>query len=322
MSSSTARKYAESSTPTNWCTATYAESRPLAVDSSASSAAAKRSSTGKVTGSRRRSTSAITARTASAAAARGSDHSDSVNRTRRLLTKTLWLSSSRRLPEASRPVSRPSAGLSAGNRRPVRCSRPRPVLFSSSSVSQVRHRAPGAAGSSVRRLRHQQRGRRPRQGVELDVVTARRHRVEVVEQLGQRARLLDLVQPERRDGLQLHLATARPSAPSDTRAASRTSGSAAARSCTVPSAATSRPPTIAAERLGNAAPVPCVPVASAPARVWVSTSPRLASARPRGVQLGRQPAQGDAGLDAGDSGRPRRRRAARPAGTRRPARRR
>ena len=61
ITSSTARKYAGQSAPAYWCTATYAVARPCAVDSSASSSAATRTSIGNVTGSRRRSIRASTA---------------------------------------------------------------------------------------------------------------------------------------------------------------------------------------------------------------------------------------------------------------------
>ena len=113
MASSTARKYGCQSDPTYWCTATYAVGRPYAVESSASSAAANRTSTGNDTGSRWRSTSRVTACTASRAAARGSAHSDSVNRTRRSLAKTRWLSSSRVLPLMQRAGQPPQRGLAA-----------------------------------------------------------------------------------------------------------------------------------------------------------------------------------------------------------------
>ena len=177
MTSSTARKYAAPVRRRRTGAPRRTPTRGRdAVDSSASSAAANRTSIGNVTGSRRRSISASTAAHRLArTAARGSAHSDSVNRTRRSLAKTRWLSSSRVLPRAAAPVSRPSGGLRAGNRRPVRCSRSRARLASRSSVSQVRQRgrrvgrlvgaaatsAPAPGATTARRRTRRGRARRP-----------------------------------------------------------------------------------------------------------------------------------------------------------------
>src|SRR5829696_7177626 len=150
MTSSTSEKYSSNGAPTYWCTATYAVSRPCAVDSSASSPARKRTSIGNDTGSRRRSTSDSTDDSASTAQSRGSAHSDSTKRTLRSLQNTRWLSSSRVLLPIAAPVSRASVGCDDGNRRPVRCTSSSARLFSSSSVSQVRQAGGGAADSSVR----------------------------------------------------------------------------------------------------------------------------------------------------------------------------
>src|SRR4051812_4242476 len=70
-----------------------------------------------------------------------------------------------------------------------------------------------------------------------------------------------------------------PSAPSETRAASSSSPPAIVRS--EPSGPTSSTLVSCRERFGSAVPVPCVPVASAPASDWASMSPRFGIASPR-----------------------------------------
>ena len=77
------------------------------------------------------------------------------------------------------------------------------------------------------------------------------------------------------------IALTTPSAPKLTRAARHPSGSVVAFTSTLdPSARTSSTECRPADRFGNRAPVPCVPVAVAPASDWLSMSPRFGSARP------------------------------------------
>ena len=96
--------------PTYWCTAMYAVGRSWAVDSIASSGAVTRSSIGKPIGRRRRSISASTRSSASAACSRGIAYSISVKRTSRVLAYTRLLAS--RCSE--RPISPASRRLSTG----------------------------------------------------------------------------------------------------------------------------------------------------------------------------------------------------------------
>ena len=72
-----------------------------------------------------------------------------------------------------------------------------------------------------------------------------------------------------------------PRAPTETRAARQASGSDSSLSSTTePSASTSSIECRAADRLGSREPVPCVPVAVAPAIDWTSMSPRFSKASP------------------------------------------
>ena len=77
-----------------------------------------------------------------------------------------------------------------------------------------------------------------------------------------------------------------PRAPRPTRIASKRSGRSRAEHSTMrPSASTTWAPVTKLDRLPKAAPVPWVPVASAPLIVWRSMSPRFARARPRSASM-------------------------------------
>src|SRR4051794_7018359 len=75
-----------------------------------------------------------------------------------------------------------------------------------------------------------------------------------------------------------------PSAPNETRAARSSSPPSSAT--TSPRPSTRRIATTLAERLRKRAPVPCVPVISAPASVWASMSPWFSSASPCAASAG------------------------------------
>ena len=140
-----------------------------------------------------------------------------------------------------------------------------------------------AAGRLARRLGAgvgaRERERRVREGPELEVVGGVGPLVERGEH-GPRAAPGASTPRRRNEGTQRSVTAATtPSAPSPTRAARSRSPSVS--SISLPSPRTSSSRSTCADRFGSRAPVPCVPVASAPATDWTSISPRLGSARPR-----------------------------------------
>src|SRR5215210_913657 len=123
----------------------YAVGRSYAVESSASSGAVTRSSIGNPIGRRRRSISASTRSSASAALSRGIAYSISVKRTSRVFAYTRLLTS--RCSE--RPISparrRFSSGISPGKRRPSRQKRPSTAFSRTTSWRKAAAR-PGGVG--------------------------------------------------------------------------------------------------------------------------------------------------------------------------------
>src|SRR5690606_30026719 len=117
---SKARKYSRAGERWNWWTATYAVSRPYAVESHTSSAAAKRTSTGNWTAAPGRlSTHARSSASTAGSAARGTAYSLSTKRTRRLVAKTRQETSSYSRRDSTRVASRLSPGTHAGRSRPA-----------------------------------------------------------------------------------------------------------------------------------------------------------------------------------------------------------
>jgi hypothetical protein len=116
-----------------------------------SSGATKRTSMGKLTIVPVRSIHALTARTASGPASRGTAYSISEKRTYRGLANTLklWSTYSTRPLDGS---ARASRGTRAGRRRPIRLIAPKATFDSSTSSLNALTQRRGASGSSVRLL--------------------------------------------------------------------------------------------------------------------------------------------------------------------------
>ena len=210
--------------------------------------------------------------------------------------------STRSRREATREAKRFSRGIVRGKRRATSLTT-RKAWLSMQHVARVGARA---AGRVARRLgavvRARERERRVREGPELEVVVrvgallrARRARP--------RAAPGASTSRSRNAGTQRSVTAAMtPSAPSDDpRGAQQVAVRRASRS--LPSARTSSTASTCAERFGSRVPVPCVPVASAPASDWASMSPRFGIASPRACSSRESACRRMPGLDAHEPGR-------------------
>ena len=214
-----------------------AVSRPWAGESSASSAATKRSSTGNGTGWRSRISRAP--RTASAACSRGIAYSISVKRTSRGLAKMRCDQSTRSRPRGGRAAKRLMRGIARGKRAPGAAERSNAWLSSSTSLA-ARRGARGAARGGVLGavVRARERQRRVREVEELEVVVRVRALVERVEHLLQR-RAASTPRSLNAGTQRSVTAVTTPSEPSPTRAARRRSPSSSVSVRRSPSPVTS-----------------------------------------------------------------------------------
>ena len=112
----------------------------------------KRTSIGNVTGSRRFSTSPITASSASRACSRGIAYSISVKRTARRVANTLHDRSTFVVGDASLGSVASRNGISRGNARPVRAKAPTTAFSSTYSCSHSLRSSTASGGSSERVL--------------------------------------------------------------------------------------------------------------------------------------------------------------------------
>ena len=146
-----------------------------------------------------------------------------------------------------------------------------------------------------------QRDRRVREREQLEVVVAVDVLVERVEHLLERQRRVDGVEAEGGHAAQRDRRDDPERAEPDARGAQLVA--AVDRRAREPSASTSSIASTPVARLPSFAPVPCVPVTSAPASDWASMSPRFGSARPCACQLAHEPVQADARLGAHEPAR-------------------
>src|SRR5215210_1425819 len=265
--------------PRYWCTATYAVSRPWAVESMASSPADTRSSMGKPTRRRLRSIVSMTRRNASRPASRGSAYSISVKRTWRRFAYTRWLASVRSSRPASLTSARLSAGISAGARLP----RPKAAAssrFSSSTSRTYSRRGFRGRGSNWPRSDSNTTALRvygKANSSKWSCAPASSSKRSSVSASGRGSSMRWMAN----DGTQRSVTwVIAPRAPSDTRAARRSS-SPSRSSTSSPVPLTMRSPATCADRLRKRAPVPWVAVEIAPASVCRSMSPWFSMARPR-----------------------------------------
>src|SRR3954447_21405427 len=262
--------------PWKRCTATKALSRPWAGESSASSPALKRSSTGNETGWRSRIPRA--ARTASAARSRGTAYSISSKRTRRGEANTEYDQPTRSRRLATEDARRLRRGMAAGTRRASRLTAWKARLSSSTSFTYARAAGGSRTGASVRslaRVSATSEGGNVKNS-KWSCASARAPTSASTSASGSGPSTAR----SRKAGTQRKVtATTTPSAPTPTRPARSRSPPSSVRSR--PSARTSSIACTWPDRFGNRAPVPCVPVASAPASDWTSMSPRFGMASPR-----------------------------------------
>ena len=265
--------------PWKTCTATNALSRPCAGESSASSAALKRSSIGKLTGWR-------------SSAARGGAHGldgvlarhartpspRSARAARRRRSRSDQSTRSR--CEATADAKRFRRGIVRGKRRATSLTARKAWL--SSRMSLDVGAAPGRAASAGRRCASCVRVSATSacgkvQNSKWSCASARS--CSVVEDVLERLRLVDVAQPEGGHAAQRDRGD-------DAERAERRRARRAARRRRRASArcrrrGSARPPRPGRRGSGSRVPVPCVPVASAPASDWASMSPRFGIASPR-----------------------------------------
>ena len=206
----------------------------------------------------------------------------------------------------TRPAKRLSAGIARGSRRATRLRSAEGVVVQRDVLQPLEPRPARRGGRVGAVVGARQRQRRVREGEQLEVVVGVDVGVELREHVLERQRLVDGVEPEgghaaQRDGRH-HAERAEPDARGQQLVAAVERALASRRRARAPS------PRRRVERLPSRTPVPCVPVASAPASDCTSMSPRFGSARPCAVQLAHEPVQ---------SGSPPRRARARPRGRRR-----
>ena len=136
------------------------------------------------------------ARIASAACSRGSAYSISSKRTSRGLAKTSKDSATRSRCEAPRPASRLRLGIACGARRADAVEQPEHVVVDHDVLQPLAPRAPRRGRRVAAVVGARQRERRVREREQLEVVVAVDVRVELVEHVVERERLVDGVEAE------------------------------------------------------------------------------------------------------------------------------
>ena len=199
------------------------------------------------------------------------------------------------------PPARLMAGIARGARRADAVEQPERVVVHRDVLQPLEPRPPRRRRRVGAVVGARQRERRVREREQLEVVVAVDVLVERVEHVLERQRPVDGVEAEgghaaqgdRRDDPE----RAKPDARGAQLVAAVDGAAPSRRRARAPS------PRRREARLPSRAPVPCVPVASAPASDCASMSPRFGSARPWRVQLAHEPVQGDARLGAHEPAR-------------------